>query len=72
MMNMIGLGLLGIGAVILAALLGAITMWVGWNYGVLAAFPAFGLGKLSLLQSFCFSLGLVSVGNALKGASVSA
>lgn len=50
------------------ALLGTVFLYFGWNYGIVAAFPNAGLGRLDLLQTFCFALGLAGLGGVLRGA----
>jgi hypothetical protein len=40
----------------LAALIGAALLYLGWNYGVLAAFPSHGLGAIGFWQAFCLAL----------------
>jgi hypothetical protein len=47
------------------ALLPAACIYVGWNYGVLAAFPDASLGALTFWQAFAFGLGISILGRAL-------
>lgn len=55
---------------IIAILLSTLCLYLGWNEGVLYAFPHMGLGQLDFGHSFFFSVGLVTVGrrfNPIKG-----
>jgi hypothetical protein len=50
------------------ASLGAALLLVGWNYGVLAAFPAHGLGHLGFWQAFFLAMALSAVAGAMRRA----
>lgn len=56
----VGLMLVGIG-VVATSVLFAILLSIGWNEGLVVAFPALHLGQLNYWQAFCLALTISSL-----------
>lgn len=70
-MQAVVLVVLFLGVWFAAASIGAALLLVGWNYGVLAAFPDHGLGILGFWQAFFLAMALSVIAGAMRRAKSS-